>query len=114
MKRILLLAMGALVCCSAPVSAAPNVFSHAWNESFTLDECFSRAKKVATVNGFTRDQEEVLDDDEKDGTFYAFNADKPFSLAVRCLPTAGIISVGVAGIGNQVTFDVYSKIVKEL
>ena len=113
MKRVLLLTMGALVCCSAPASAATNVYSHAWNESFTLAECFSRAKKVATANGFTVDQEEVLDDDEKDGTFFAFSADTPFSLAVRCLPTRGIISIGVGGIGNRATFDVYKQIIQE-
>jgi len=68
---------------------------------------------VATANGFTLDQEEVLDDSKKDGTFYAFNAEKPFSLAIRCLPTTGIISIGVGGIGTQVTFDVYNKILEE-
>ena len=106
--------MGALVCCAAPASAAPNVYSTAWNESFTLAECFSRAKKVATANGFTVDQEEVLDDDKKDGTFFAFSADSPFSLAVRCMPTTGIISIGVGGIGNRATYDVYEKIFNEL
>jgi len=113
MKRVLFLAVGVLVCCSAPASARPNVYSHAWNESVSLGECFARAKKVATANGFTLDQEEVLDDSKKDGTFYAFNAEKPFSLAIRCLPTTGIISIGVGGIGTQATFDVYNKILEE-
>ena len=68
---------------------------------------------MAAANGFTESQEEVLDDDRKAGTFYAFNADKPFSLAIRCLPTTGIISIGVGGVGNEATFDAYNKILKE-
>lgn len=70
------------------------------------------AKRVATKTGFTAGQAEVLDEDKKDGSFFAYKIDAPLSLAVRCFPTAGVYSLALSGINNDTSFEEWQKFLK--
>ena len=113
MKGLLSAAAG-LVVLSGSASAATSVFAHAWHIGNNLQSCLAKAKRIATKNGFVVSQETVMDNNRKNATFFAFHPDRPYSLAIRCLPTLGIISVGVGGIGSDETFKVYQKVVSDL
>jgi len=106
---------GLTLLAGAPAAlAAPDVYTTAWLEGRDLASCLARAKEVATQNGFKDSQETVMDDDKKAASFFASSDSLPLSLAIRCRPTEGLISIGVAGNGdNERTFKVYQKLLKD-
>lgn len=97
---------------ASPVAlASPYVYTTGSLLSGDLKSCLKQAKSAADKSGYTKNQEEILDDDGKDGVFYALNPDMPLSLAVRCAPTVGVVSLAVSGINNDLTFDRFKKYV---
>lgn len=106
---------GLTILSGAPAAlAAPDVYTAAWLQGRDLASCLARAKEVATQNGFKNDHETVMDDDRKAASFFATSDSLPLALTVRCRPTEGLISIGVAGNGdNTRTFRVFDKVVKD-
>ncbi len=96
---------------SSPSLASPYVYTTGGLLNADLKTCIADAKSSATQTGFTAEQEEVLDEDKKDGTFFASKPDAPISLAVRCFPTSGVYSLAVSGINNDRSFDEWKKFV---
>jgi len=92
-----------------PSLAAPHVYTTGSLLNTDLKTCMADAKSAADKVGFTSDQEDAFDDDKKDGTFYATKPDAPLALAVRCYPTAGVVTFGVSGINSDQTWDSYTK-----
>jgi len=106
---------GLTLLAGAPAAlAAPDVYTTAWLEGRDLASCLARAKEVATQNGFKDSHETVMDNDKKAASFFATSDSLPLALTVRCRPTEGLISIGVAGNGdNERTFKVYQKLLKD-
>ena len=96
---------------SAPSLASPFVYTTGGLLNTDLKTCIADAKRVATKTGFT-DGQEVLDEDKKDASFFAFKTDAPISLAVRCFPTAGVYSLALSGINNDISFEEWQKFLK--
>lgn len=97
---------------SAPSLASPYVYTTGGLLNTDLKTCMAAVKSAATEVGFTESQEEVLDDDNKDGTFYASKPDAPVALSARCMPTAGVYSLAVSGINFDVSWKDFGKFVK--
>ena len=95
---------------SAPSLASPFVYTTGGLLTTDLKTCMANAKNAATKAGFTGTQEEFLDDDKKDGNFYAFKPDAPLSLAIRCFPTNGVYSLAVSGINNDAAWNALGKL----
>ncbi len=91
------------------VWASPFVYTTGGLLSSDLKTCMAQAKSSASKSGFTQDQEEVLDEDKKDATFYASKPDSPLSLAVRCFPSAGVFSIAISGINNDMSFEQFKR-----
>jgi hypothetical protein len=108
-------AFGASIVCfllASPVAmASPFVYTTGGLLSGDLKSCLKQAKGAADKSGFTQDQEDVLDEDGKDGVFFASKPDMPMSLAVRCFPTAGVVSLALSGINNDLSFEQFKKYV---
>ena len=100
-----------VVVTSAPSQASPFVYTTGGLLNADLKTCMADAKRVATKTGFT-DGQEVLDEDKKDASFFAFKTDAPISLAVRCFPTAGVYSLALSGINNDISFEEWQKFLK--
>ena len=96
----------------APSLASPFVYTTGGLLNADLKTCMADAKRVATKTGFTEGQAEVLDEDKKDGSFFAHKTDAPLSLAVRCFPTAGVYSLALSGINNDTSFEEWQKFLK--
>jgi len=103
-----------VVFASAPSLASPFVYTTGGLLNTDLKTCMADVKSAATEAGFTEGQEEVLDDDKKDGTFYASKPDAPVSLAARCFPTAGVYSLAVSGINLDASWEDFGKFVDAL
>ena len=101
-----------VVVASAPSLASPFVYTTGGLLNADLKTCMADAKRVATKTGFTEGQEEVLDEDKKDASFFAFKTDAPISLAVRCFPTAGVYSLALSGVNNDTTWEEWQKFLK--
>jgi hypothetical protein len=101
-----------VVVASAPSQASPFVYTTGGLLNTDLKTCIADAKRVATKTGFTEGQEEVLDEDKKDASFFAFKTDAPISLAVRCFPTAGVYSLALSGVNNDTTWEEWQKFLK--
>ena len=110
MKNLLIAVLTTATTASA-ASATPFVYTTGGLLSSDLKTCLAQAKTAATQTGFTESQEEVLDDDKKDGSFYASKPDAPMSIAIRCFPTAGVFSLALSGINNEASFDQYKAFV---
>jgi hypothetical protein len=107
----LMSAMAAAVVIASPSLASPFVYTSGGLLSGDLNTCMKQARRAATQTGFTSDQEEVLDDDKKDGQFFASKPDAPLSATVRCFPTAGVFSLAVGGINNAITYEQFKAFV---
>ena len=101
-----------VVVTSAPSQASPFVYTTGGLLNADLKTCMADAKRVATKTGFTEGQEDALDEDKKDGSFFASKADAPLSLAVRCFPTAGVYSLALSGVNNDNTWEEWQKFLK--
>ena len=101
-----------VVITSAPSQASPFVYTTGGLLNADLKTCMADAKRVATKTGFTEGQEDALDEDKKDGSFFASKADAPLSLAVRCFPTAGVYSLALSGVNNDNTWEEWQKFLK--
>jgi hypothetical protein len=101
-----------VVVTSAPSQASPFVYTTGGLLNADLKTCMADAKRVATKTGFTEGQEDALDEDKKDGSFFASKADAPLSLAVRCFPTAGVYSLALSGVNNDTTWEEWQKFLK--
>ena len=86
----------ALLCSSARASTA--VYTFGGLLSGTLKECLSNAKAAATKAGFTENQQEILDVNQKAGDFHASKTGNPASMTIRCDPSLGVYSIGVSGV----------------
>ena len=114
MQRMLISAMSALTggLFVGPASfASPFVYTTGGLLSTDLKTCLAQARTAASQAGFTQDQEDVLDDDKKDATFFAVAPDAPLTVTVRCFPTAGVFSLAVGGINNDVSFERFKSFV---
>jgi hypothetical protein len=92
-----------------PSLAAPHVYTTGSLLSTDLKTCMADAKSAADKAGFTSDHYDALDDDKKDGTFFATKPDIPTSLAVRCYPSGGVVTFAIGGINQDQTWDSYRK-----
>lgn len=106
---VLIAATAILTAIASPALASPFVYTTGGLLNTDLSTCLSDAEKAAKETGFTQDQEKALDEDKKDGTFFASKPDAPVSLVVRCAPTYGVVTIAVSGINNDVTFEEYGR-----
>ena len=102
----------ALLCSTA--RAATAVYTFGGLLSGTLKECLSNAKTAASKAGFTENQQEILDANQKAGDFHASKHSTPASMSMRCDPSLGVYSIGVSGVDAKATFDSLRAIVKSL
>jgi hypothetical protein len=102
----------ALLCPIAKASTA--IYTFGGLLSGTLKECLSNAKTAATKAGFTENQQEILDANQKAGDFHASKPGTPASMSMRCDPSLGVYSIGVSGVDAKATFDSLRTIVKSL
>jgi hypothetical protein len=102
----------ALLCSTA--RAATAVYTFGGLLSGTLKECLSNAKTAASKAGFTENQQEILDANQKAGDFHASKPSTPASMSMRCDPSLGVYSIGVSGVNAMATFDSLRAIVKSL
>ena len=100
-----------IVITCAPCLASPFAYTTGGLLNTDLKTCLAHAKSAATKAGFTEGQEEALDEDKKDGSFFASKPNIPVALAVRCFPTAGVFSLAVSGINNDTSFEEFKKLV---
>ena len=96
------------------VKAATAVYTFGGLLSGTLKECLSNAKTAASKAGFTENQQEILDANQKAGDFHASKPGTPASMSMRCDPSLGVYSIGVSGVDAKATFDSLRAIVKSL
>ena len=101
-----------VLCPTAKASTA--VYTFGGLLSGTLKECLSNAKSAATKAGFTENQQEILDANQKAGDLHASKPGTPTSMSMRCDPSLGVYSIGVSGIDAKETFDSLRAIVKSL
>ena len=94
--------------------ASTTVYTFGGLLSGSLKECLSNAKAAATKAGFTANQQEILDANQKGGDFHASKPDTPASMSMRCDPTLGVYSIGVSGVDAKTTFESLRAIVKSL
>lgn len=88
-----------------PASASPHVYSNFVTGIDTLDECLSRAKRTAGNTGFTVGQQVVNLRGGKGAEFFADHASEPMAVNVHCVPRTGTVSIAVAGLNNDRTFE---------
>jgi hypothetical protein len=107
----LMSAVAGVVVIGSPSLASPFVYTTGGLLCSDLKTCMKQAGRAATQAGFTNDQLEVLDDDKKDGSFFASKPDAPLMATVRCYPTAGVFSLAVGGINNDITYEQFKAFV---
>jgi len=78
--------------------------------SGSVESCLKNMKTVADKNKFTEAQENVMSDDKKSGSFHADHKDSPMHFTANCAPNAGVWSMSVSGIDNEMTFEMYGKV----
>ena len=99
---------------SPSAMASTAVYTFGGLLSGTLQECLSNAKSSATKAGFTVNQQEILDANQKAGDFHASKPDSTMSMTMRCSPSLGVYSIGVSGTDSKEPFDSLRAIVKFL
>ena len=82
--------------------------------STNLKECLQNAKSAATKAGFSENQQDILDLNQKAGDFHASKPGSPLSMSMRCDPSLGVYSIGVSGVDARATFESLRVIVKSL
>ena len=102
----------AMTCPTARASTA--VYTFGGLLSGNLQGCLSNAKSAATKAGFTENQQEVLDTNQKAGDFHASKPGSPLAMSMRCDPTIGVYSIGISGVDSQATFESLRAVVKGL
>ena len=104
---LLLAALGSL---SLPQSAEaiPHVYTNLVLGIASSEACIQNAKRVASKNGFTENQE-VLGE-EGSQFFYADHRNKPLALAVSCINKLGGASIAVSGMNNDDTFAMFERV----
>jgi hypothetical protein len=75
--------------------------------SGTVEACLKDTKTAADKNGFKVSQETFMSDDKKSGNFHANHKDSPMHLTAICTPKAGVWSMDVSGVDNDMTFEIY-------
>lgn len=61
----------------------------------SLEECMRSAKETADKTGYTSNQESAINAELKEGDFYGWNPDFPYSVHVNCDAREGVWSPGV-------------------
>lgn len=90
---------------AAPAISAPHVYSNFVTGIDTLDECLSRARRTARSIGFTSDVQVVNLKGGKGAEFFADHASFPMAVNVHCVPSTGTVSIGIAGMNNDRTYN---------
>lgn len=96
-----------------PALASPHVYSNFVTGVDTLDECLSRARRTARSTGFTVGQQVVNLRAGKGAEFFADHASEPMAVNVHCVPRTGTVSIAVAGMNNDRTFEAMREFYNE-
>ena len=104
--------MLAVVVAAAPAAAIASTTAYVGGGllSGTVEACIKDMKMAANKNGFTESQETIMSDDKKSGSFHANHKDSPMHFTANCAPKAGVWSMSVSGIDNDMTFEMYGKV----
>ena len=104
--------MLAVVVAVAPAAAIASTTAYVGGGllSGTVEACIKDMKTAADKNGFTESQETIMSDDKKSGDFHANHKDSPMHFTANCSPKAGVWSMSVSGIDNDMTFEMYGKV----
>jgi hypothetical protein len=78
--------------------------------SGSVEVCLKNMKTAADKNGFTESQETIMSDNKKEGDFHADHKDSPMHFTGSCAPNVGVWSIGVSGIDNDKTYEMYGKV----
>lgn len=100
----------------APISAMAGTIAYVGGGllSGSVEACLKNMKTAADKNGFTESQETIMSDNKKEGDFHADHKDSPMHFTGSCAPNAGVWSIGVSGIDNDKTFEMYGKVWKAI
>jgi len=96
------------------VRAPTAVYTFGGLLSGNLKGWLSNAKSTATNAGFTENQQEILDANQKAGGFHASKPGSPLAMSMRCDPTLGVYSIGIIGVESKATFESLRAVVKGL
>ena len=104
--------MLAVVVAVAPAAAIASTTAYVGGGllSGTVEACIKDMKMAADKNGFTESQETIMSDDKKSGDFHANHKNSPMHFTAFCSPKAGVWSMSVSGIDNDMTFEMYGKV----
>lgn len=113
-KSILLIgsALIGLASPQLPAEARPFLYMSTFDYGGPYKRCITNAEKVLRSHGFTRDLEVREAAESKLATVYAFKDDEAITAEIQCIQKAGITLLGVAGLDNETTWELYQKLGK--
>lgn len=113
-QSLLLLGSALLSLAVAPLPAAarPFLYMSSFDYSGSYKQCITNAEKVLRTNGFDRDLEVREFAEDRAAEVYGFKNDEAIIAEIQCIQKAGLTLLGVAGLDNETTWEVYDKLRK--
>ena len=72
--------------------------------------CIGNAEKALRSQGFNRDLKSKKFPESRSAMVYAWHDDESITADIRCYQKDGLTLLGVAGLDNDTTYDIYQKL----
>ena len=90
--------------------ARPYLYMSAYEYDGSYSACAANAEKVLRGQGFNDGLKSEKDSESRSAMVYAWHDDESITADIRCYQREGTTVLGVAGIDNEVTWEIYEKL----
>ena len=113
MKPIKAIAAAAVVSTSLSghlaANAKPFIYTSVWSYSANRDKCIKSAEAVLAKHGFKDFESQNLSKD-RSKKISGYHKSEYITAEIECDQKIGVTTLGVAGLDNDATYDMYSKL----
>jgi len=85
---------------------------NSYDHGGSYSTCIANAEKVLRGHGFNQGLKFKKDSEGRSGMVYAWHDDESITADIRCYQKEGITLLGVAGLDNDSTYEIYQKLDK--